>query len=105
MSDVVLLCLVVLNFCTFALVVILHRRTSAKWGITEQYVCSCGHPQSLHHPSTRSCAGEIKRRRYNSIGSRIGFTHVACRCQQYDGEVRLTSEQILNVQLPTREDR
>lgn len=48
-------------------------------------ICGCTHNYGSHDPKHGECYGEIRRRRYDAIGNRSGYTWVGCRCVRYDG--------------------
>lgn len=51
---------------------------------TPALLCSCEHGYGVHQ-SGGTCHGDVKRPKYNIVGSWVGNEYAACPCQSYDG--------------------
>lgn len=47
-------------------------------------ICSCGHVYSVHKNDGKCNAG-IKTKKYNAIGTDMGYHYTDCACVRYDG--------------------
>lgn len=52
-------------------------------------MCDCKHPLSMHHPKSRECQADVRRRHYNADGGENGYEWVDCPCFKYVGEIPL----------------